>query len=87
MTSPYFLQAYKQFLKLGGKIHLKTDDPTLYEFSVEILQADDDIDLIYKNDDIYSGDLYIPELSFKTYYERMHLEEGKKIKYIQSILK
>lgn len=87
LTSPYFLKAYKQLLKSGGKIHLKTDDPTLYEFSVETLEADNDINILYKNDDIYSWELYIPELSFKTYYEHIHLEKGKKIKYIQSILK
>ena len=87
LTSPYFLKAYKQFLKGGGKIHLKTDDPTLYAFSVAMLQEDHDIDIAYKNDNIYAGDLYIPELSFKTYYELIHLEEGKNIKYIQSILK
>ena len=86
LTAPYFLKMYHKILKPGGIIHLKTDDDTLYEYSLSTISTDDRIQLIYNSDDIYSGDLYIPELSFKTYYEAMHLGKGKKIKYIQARL-
>ena len=86
LTAPYFLKMYHKVLKQGGIIHLKTDDETLYEYSLSTISNDDKLELTYNSDDIYSRDLYIPELSFKTYYEAMHLGKGKKIKYLQARL-
>jgi len=82
LTSNRFLKLYRPLLKKGGIIHLKTDDPTLYEFTLETLQ-DAPVQLIYHNDDIYSGELYTPELKYKTYYEHQHLENRKTIKYVR----
>jgi len=83
LTSPPFLALYKKFLKKDGILHLKTDDPTLYEYTVEVLQEHPEVELIYEKDDIYSDELYTPELEFKTYYEHKHLEDGRKIKYVR----
>lgn len=83
LTAPNFLKAYRQILKPGGLVHLKTDEPNLYEFSLEVLSEDPQVNMLYKDDDIYSKKLPFPELETKTYYEKMHLAEGKKIKYIR----
>lgn len=83
LTSPPFLERYKLFLNKDHIIHLKTDDDTLYEYSMEVLSNRPDTTILYHNNDIYAGDLYLDELSFKTYYEAQHLANGKKIKYIQ----
>lgn len=83
LTSPFFLEKYRPILRQGGIVQLKTDDPTLYEFTLETLQQDDRCTLLYQNDDIYASDLQFPELELKTYYERMHLEVGKTIKYVR----
>ncbi len=83
LTSPFFLNEYRKVLKQDGIVQLKTDDPTLFEFTLETIDEDKKCDLIYQENDIYSKDLYIPELEFKTYYENMHLEAGKKIKYVR----
>jgi tRNA (guanine-N7-)-methyltransferase len=83
LTSPRFLNEYQKFLKPGGWIHLKTDDPTLYAFTLKTLQEYPGAIIHYSNDDIYAGPLAFPELSFKTYYEKSHLSGGRKIKYIR----
>lgn len=83
LTAERFLTAYKQLLKKDGLVHLKTDSEELYEFSLESIAAFPGAQMRYHNDDIYAGPLILPELDIKTYYERMHLAEGKKIKYIQ----
>ncbi|MBP8755116.1 MAG: tRNA (guanosine(46)-N7)-methyltransferase TrmB [Chitinophagales bacterium] len=82
LTSERFLNIYKHFLQPGGLIHLKTDDPTLYNFTLETI-ADTNAILLFNDDDIYSKPLHHPFLTIKTYYEKMHLAEGKKIKYVQ----
>ena len=84
LTSIPFLDRYHPVLKDGGLLHLKTDDPTLYEFSLETLEAHPSYTINYHHADIYSGPLHIPELAYKTYYEAMHLEAKKTIKYIQA---
>lgn len=82
LTSPAFLQRYKGFAKDGATIHLKTDDDTLYEYTLSVVHQYEGARLLTSNDDIYNGTLPIEELSFKTYYENMHLKKGKSIKYI-----
>jgi tRNA (guanine-N7-)-methyltransferase len=85
LTSPYFLEKYRQICAPGATINLKTDSSLLYNFSLNvareqgltILEADDNI---YKN-----GDKEGP-LSIKTYYEKMHLVEGKTIKFLKFLL-
>ena len=83
LTSPPFIDLYKKILKKGGLINLKTDDDTLYEYTLEIIATHSDLELLYQNNDIYENELVTPELAFKTYYERQHLEAKKKIKYIK----
>ena len=87
LTSLPFLSAYRSILREGGLVHLKTDEPNLYHFTLEQLAAQDHFELGYKDDDIYSRPQPFPELELKTYYERMHLQEGKTIKYVQFKLK
>ncbi len=83
LTAQNFLNRYKTILKKGGLIHLKTDDPTLYEFTLDTLAAQSDFQLLYHDDDIYSKPLPMHELEFKTFYEKQHLAVGKTIKYVR----
>ena len=50
---------------------------------LEVLAEEPGVSLSYQNNDIYAGPLPIPELELKTYYEKMHLEDGRKIKYVR----
>jgi tRNA (guanine-N7-)-methyltransferase len=84
LTSLQFLSRYKEILKTEGIIHLKTDDPTLYEFSQEQFEECSFIKVLYDRDDIYAQPLDFDELKHKTYYEKQHLEKERKIKYIRA---
>ncbi|MEM8908779.1 MAG: tRNA (guanosine(46)-N7)-methyltransferase TrmB [Bacteroidota bacterium] len=83
LTAPPFLERYRKILKPKGLVHLKTDEPNLYAFTLEILEADPQVEILYQHSDIYAQPLPFDELNIKTYYERMHLAEGKQIKYIR----
>ncbi|MCL6523476.1 MAG: tRNA (guanosine(46)-N7)-methyltransferase TrmB [Thermoflavifilum sp.] len=79
LTHPRFLWQYQQILKPNGKIHLKTDSPELFDYTLEMI---DQIGgrLHVRVDDVpedASG-----ELGIQTYYERLHRAEGKKIYYL-----
>lgn len=82
LTAPRFLHLYRQILKPTGIVHLKTDDPTLYEFTLETL-ATENCPILYHHHDIYANALFHPDLELKTYYEQMHLANSKTIKYVQ----
>lgn len=81
LTSPKFLEIYRNVLKKGGLIHLKTDSDLLYNFTLETITKEG-CELLRKVDDIYSEAPYDPLLTNKTFYEKKHLEEGKTIHYI-----
>lgn len=83
LTSPAFLDRYRKMMPAGGIVHLKTDDPTLYEFTLMVIRDYPEATLLYNDDDIYAKELPLPELEIKTYYERMHLAEQKTIKYVR----
>ncbi len=83
LTSHTFLDRYRSYLKPGALIHLKTDDPTLYEFTLEVLSERSDYYLDYCSSDIYRNEIPHPALAIQTFYEAMHLSDGKTIKYIR----
>lgn len=83
LTAPRFIERYRRVLKPGGVLNFKTDATDLFDYSVEVLEADPKVEIRYLSKDIYAAPLYMPELEIKTYYERMHLENQKKIKFLQ----
>jgi len=86
LTSARFIDAYRKILKSKGICHLKTDDSTLYSFTIETLLSDPGTTIIYQNEDIYAGELPFAELEYKTYYEKSHLLNGRKIKYVRFLI-
>lgn len=82
LTSPMFLPRYKNILAADGQMHLKTDSPELYEYTLEIIE-EEQLDLKEEYDDIYSLAEQKPEWAIKTFYEKMHLENGLTIKYVR----
>lgn len=83
LTSAPFLERYRNILKTGGIMHLKTDSWLLYEFTLDVIHSDPKCKVLYANPDIYEKSLRFTELEFKTYYEKKHLLDGRKIKYIR----
>ncbi len=84
LTSHNFLNRYLNFLHSDNTIHLKTDSPELYEFTLESLESYERAIIIEHYSDIYSlPALPNPDLVFQTYYERQHLSNKKTIKYVR----
>jgi len=81
LTSPKFLKLYRPLLKSGATINLKTDSQELYEFTKEVIE-EQNLQLLRDIKDVHKECQEDPELSIKTYYEKMHLEKGKLIKFI-----
>jgi len=81
LTSSKFISLYKQVLIQGGLVHLKTDSNFLYRFTLEEL-AELKVTTEFKTDNLYAGELPGEMPDVKSFYEKMHLSEGKTIKYI-----
>lgn len=82
LTSAYFLNLYRKFVKDNGVINLKTDSYLMHYYTLELLKANGIKPEIYSND-IYNKLDTSGVLSIKTFYESMFLKEGRKITYIK----
>lgn len=82
LTSAAFFNRYRKILKQGGLIHLKTDEPNLYQFTLDTIEQYEGATIKVANEDIYRTSIPHSDLDIKTYYEQIHLSEGKQIKYI-----
>jgi tRNA (guanine-N7-)-methyltransferase len=85
LTHVRFLHLYQQILKPGSVINLKTDSPELYEFTKESI-AENHCTIKEDLQDIYGKGLANGSLAIQTFYEKMHLAEGRKIYYISFTL-
>ncbi len=85
LTSPLFLNRYKRFLKPGGVIHLKTDNPGFYDFTLGIIEEEKHR-LILSSDDIYSLDQPHEATTIQTFYEAIYRKNNIPIKYIEFAL-
>lgn len=81
LTHPRYLKLYKNILKPGGKIHLKTDSPDLYNFTKTVIELYKFI-LILDIDDVYKQEIISPELNIKTHYENLDIAKSRKIFYL-----
>ncbi|MBN2524375.1 MAG: tRNA (guanosine(46)-N7)-methyltransferase TrmB [Bacteroidales bacterium] len=81
LTSARFLNMYKSFLKADGLVHLKTDNPEFYNYTLTIAEYNK-LQIEFSTDNLYT--LPEPEkvLMIKTYYERMWLEQELSIHYL-----
>lgn len=82
LTNPRFLGHYKNILKPGGLINLKTDNTQLYEYSLEVIK-EEKLPLYKYTDNVYTWEGLNDVLRIETTYERMFAEKGSTIKYIQ----
>ena len=80
LTHPKYLRLYNLFLQLGGKIHLKTDSPNLYRFTLKVIELYG-LPLYEKTDDLYAQQNLSQELQIKTHYEQLDIAGSNKIHY------
>jgi len=81
LTHPRFLHLYQQILKPGSRINLKTDSVELYDFTLETI-AETGCTLHENIADIYGQGKADGPLAIQTFYEKMHLAEGRTIYYL-----
>lgn len=82
LTSTYFMERYRKFLKDEGIVHLKTDSKFMYTYTNYMVEANQ-LPVDFKTDDLYHSGLADDILSIRTYYEQQWLDRGLSIKYLK----
>ncbi|RYE20971.1 MAG: tRNA (guanosine(46)-N7)-methyltransferase TrmB [Sphingobacteriales bacterium] len=82
LTSPRFLTMYRQILKPGGFVNLKTDNDGFYAYTAEMTEKHG-LHVQIKTEDLYHSEYADEVLSIKTYYEKKYLQHNKNINYIK----
>lgn len=83
LTSPKFLEMYKPLLKSSGVIHFKTDNTGLFDYTLELLQSRNDIEILAHTHDFYQSDYKDDHHGIQTRYEKIFSDKGEKIKYLK----
>ncbi|WP_276135241.1 tRNA (guanosine(46)-N7)-methyltransferase TrmB [Polluticoccus soli] len=81
LTHARFLNLYQQIMKPGGRVNLKTDSKELYDFTLESI-AENNCTIHENLVDIYGTGKAVGPLAIQTFYEKMHLAEGRTIYFI-----
>ena len=84
LTSTLFINRYRNFLKPGGLIHLKTDSSVLFDSTMEQIKLNE-YELVDLRPDLYAtlkeGEEEQKIFSIKTHYETLFTKRGHVIKY------
>ena len=82
LISPKFLNIYSDFIKKNALIHLKTDNIDLFQYSLDVINKYQH-KLIFSTFDLYAENYISEATQIQTFYEKMYLEQGKKICYLK----
>jgi len=88
LTSPLFIERYRQFLKPNGVIHLKTDHEGFFSYTLEEIERCN-FKLLESTFNLYAEviDKLDPKtqeiLSIKTFYEKLFSAKGHNIHYLK----
>lgn len=84
LSSTFFMERYRRFLKDNGIIHLKTDSNFLFTYTNYMVDHNQ-LPVELKTNDLYKQEdqVYTEAASIQTYYETMWLARGLNIKYIK----
>lgn len=85
LTSPNFLNRYKNIIKTDGIIHLKTDCRPLCDYTLEVIEECKH-KLLFNTFDLYNSSITDDILSVQTYYENLFMQKGFTICYVKFIL-
>ncbi len=89
LTSTFFMERYRRFLRDGGLIHLKTDSNFLFTYTSYMVERNG-LPLEFSTKDLYHSALAEHPgteeariLAIRTYYEQQWLDRGLDIKYMR----
>jgi tRNA (guanine-N7-)-methyltransferase len=80
LTHPKFIRLYQQILTPGGRIHLKTDSPVLYQFTKWVAEMYH-LTILEDISDIHADPIR-EDLRIKTHYESLDIAQSNRIHYI-----
>jgi len=88
LTSPRFIQRYKEILKPKGLVHLKTDSDLLFDYTIEEIRTNKypcslSTQNLYTDSNIEKIAELKELLLIQTHYEQLFMKLGKTIKYCQ----
>lgn len=83
LTSKRFIELYKGILKQNGWLKLKTDDSSLFEYTLHQLELREDIIELEYTQDLATSEMLQEHHSIITRYEQMFSEKGEKIKFLK----
>jgi tRNA (guanine-N7-)-methyltransferase len=81
LTHPRFLRHYQKILVAGGLIHLKTDSPVLYQFTLWVIEMYGLL-LHERSANIYGESFVKEEWKIKTHYELLDIAKSNSVYYI-----
>ena len=81
LTSPQFLDRYRKISRNGCIVHLKTDNTNLFEYTLSVIR-EQKLELFCHTYDVYKNWGNEDVASIQTFYEKMALDLGNKIKYL-----
>ncbi len=82
LTSPRYLNLYRDMLQKDGIVSLKTDDYDLFDFTRGIAN-ENQLEIVNATDDLYNSHFLQNLPPIQTTYEKKFLSAGKKICLIQ----
>ncbi len=82
LTSPNFLNKYRQILHKEAVIKLKTDNTALFEYTLKVIEKFGH-KLLMHTFDLYNSNITTDAKDIQTHYEKMFLAEGVEIKYLE----
>lgn len=81
LTHPVYLENYRRVLTPEGLFSFKTDDETLFDYTVEMLPGCG-FEIVYETRDLHASDRAAGNIV--TEYERNFMEKGVKIKMLEA---
>jgi len=82
LTSPRFINSYREIMQPDGIIHLKTDSQSLFEYTCEVVKSNN-LSVLACTEDLYNSGTADDILSVQTYYEKKFKDKGFTIKYLK----
>lgn len=84
LTHPKFIRLYQQLLIPGGRVHLKTDSPILYQFTKWVAELYG-LTILEDIEDIRARPIS-DELLIRTHYESLDIAQSNRIHYLCFVL-
>ena len=83
LTSPRYLEMYKDILKKNGWLKFKTDNTPLFDYTLSLFDNEVKIKNLQYTHDLYNSEFMDEHHGVKTKYEKLFHDQGESIKYMK----